>query len=592
MKNSLKALAAAMAIICVPACGGGGGSGGGGSGVNLAPVHTAPVTSSTTLAIGQSVSFTVVATDPESQPITYSAVSIPPGSTFVGQMFSWTPVAGQAGGYLATFRASDGVNNADRSISINVLAAPNNPPTFTAPTTVIYNITVGQNLNFGVAATDPEGQPLTYSGINIPPGATFSSQVFNWTPVAGQAGTYSVTFRVADGFNSVDLTVSITVTGGGGSTKMVPSQYSTIQAAINAAVSGDTVLIAGTGSWFEDLTLKNGVTIEGTPTGLRTQLHGTMTAANGVTCEVKDLKVYNALSLVTSNISGNVTFTRCTFIRASIEVMNSGSVMVQNCTFNGSVDYQSAYIQFAIRVTSGSATILRSIFVWWVTALNTTLPGVAGSHSECVFWNNTTNMNGIWTGSVYSSADPLHTAPEAEYYLDTGSPAIISGSVWAGSFGPANFTARPQVVSVTPHNGVIASGMNIVLEVDVTATGTPGAQVTLGGPGINKISTYTNFDVPNWETWEAGGSAPLQTSPVPLISGKAGPGFFPNYPVITVGQTKKFLVKADLTLMMTSGSSFEVWLLSFSWSNNGIGNGNGTDQNIPVGGISGGIRTF
>jgi len=47
-----------------------------------------------------------------------------------------------------------------------------------------------QNLNFIVSATDPDGDNLTYSAFNLPDSAVFDahSQIFDWTPAAGQAG--------------------------------------------------------------------------------------------------------------------------------------------------------------------------------------------------------------------------------------------------------------------------------------------------------------------------------------------------------------------------------------------------------------------
>lgn len=61
----------------------------------------------------------------------------------------------------------------------------------------------GQRLTFTVTAVDPDGDALTYTAENLPPGATFVNQVFDWTPAA--AGTFAdVRFRVTDGFGGED----------------------------------------------------------------------------------------------------------------------------------------------------------------------------------------------------------------------------------------------------------------------------------------------------------------------------------------------------------------------------------------------------
>jgi hypothetical protein len=64
-----------------------------------------------------------------------------------------------------------------------------------------------------VSATDPDGNSLTYSAINLPTNATFNAgtRTFAWTPVSSQVGTYNVTFRVTEGKLSDTTTVMITV---------------------------------------------------------------------------------------------------------------------------------------------------------------------------------------------------------------------------------------------------------------------------------------------------------------------------------------------------------------------------------------------
>jgi len=58
--------------------------------------------------------------------------------------------------------------------------ANNQPPVLQA----IGNKSVNENslLTFDVNATDPDGDSITYSAQNLPSGATFSGQNFNWTP--------------------------------------------------------------------------------------------------------------------------------------------------------------------------------------------------------------------------------------------------------------------------------------------------------------------------------------------------------------------------------------------------------------------------
>ena len=71
----------------------------------------------------------------------------------------------------------------------------------------------GQALEFTVTATDPEGDPLTFSAYNLPEGASFDAETgtFSWTPRYDQAGVYVVRFEVSDGEFSDFEDVTITV---------------------------------------------------------------------------------------------------------------------------------------------------------------------------------------------------------------------------------------------------------------------------------------------------------------------------------------------------------------------------------------------
>ncbi|NDD65464.1 MAG: formylglycine-generating enzyme family protein, partial [Acidobacteria bacterium] len=79
---------------------------------------------------------------------------------------------------------------------------PNRTPLLTVPSG--HTVSVGQRLSFTVAATDVDpGQTLTLTTGSLPAGAVFTqsgavSGQFNWTPVSGQTGNYTLSFTVAD----------------------------------------------------------------------------------------------------------------------------------------------------------------------------------------------------------------------------------------------------------------------------------------------------------------------------------------------------------------------------------------------------------
>lgn len=78
-------------------------------------------------------------------------------------------------------------------------------------------VVAGSTLQFNVIATDADGDYLYYSLVNPPAGAWFASNsgVFYWTPSNNQVGTYTLSFSVSDGNNTVYQNVFVTVLSNG-----------------------------------------------------------------------------------------------------------------------------------------------------------------------------------------------------------------------------------------------------------------------------------------------------------------------------------------------------------------------------------------
>ena len=89
----------------------------------------------------------------------------------------------------------------------------------------------GMLVEFTVSAIDPDGDTLTYSASSLPPGASFDpgTGTFSWTPIAGQAGTYSIRFEVSDGLSTdfEDVTITVNPPAGRGGGKGKNRRYET-----------------------------------------------------------------------------------------------------------------------------------------------------------------------------------------------------------------------------------------------------------------------------------------------------------------------------------------------------------------------------
>jgi len=190
--------------------------GGGSNPVNSPPVLAEIGTK--TVAEGAQLTFTITATDPNNDTLSYSASGLPEGATFnpATRSFNWTPeyhLSENTSVFPVTFKVSDGVAEDSEVVTINVVNT-NRPPVLNSIGS--QTLTEGDNYNLIISATDPDGNPLTYSAEPLPTGAVFvsSTRSLNWIPGNDQAGTYYVTFTASDGSLNASETVKITVNNG------------------------------------------------------------------------------------------------------------------------------------------------------------------------------------------------------------------------------------------------------------------------------------------------------------------------------------------------------------------------------------------
>jgi hypothetical protein len=184
--------------------------------ITVVNVNQAPTLSSIgnkTVAENVALTFTLSASDADSDTLTYSVNTLPSNATLSSSTgaFSWTPSYSQSGTYNLTFSVNDSHGGTASQATTITVTNVNQAPVLGS----IGSKTVAKNstLTFTVTATDADGDTLSYSASNIPSGASFNTttHIFSWTPADSQAGSYTVTFSVTDTNNASD-SEAITIT--------------------------------------------------------------------------------------------------------------------------------------------------------------------------------------------------------------------------------------------------------------------------------------------------------------------------------------------------------------------------------------------
>jgi serine protease len=166
-----------------------------------------------------------------------------------------------ATGYVTvTLTATDSAGKVSRdAVRIRVNSAPTLGPVIGSTTA-----TAGLTVNFTVTATDAEGDPVTFSAVTLPTGATLSpAGAFTWNTAGSSPGAYQLVYRAFDGFSSSSQgTVNISLIPGIGPPVITSGPVSVTvnegqTATFNVSVTGATPL---TYQWRKNGNLISGAT--------------------------------------------------------------------------------------------------------------------------------------------------------------------------------------------------------------------------------------------------------------------------------------------------------------------------------------------
>ena len=186
------------------------------------PLNQPPVANpdSTTTPANTAVTIAVLAndTDPESDPLTVTAASVPAaqGTVVVNadNTVTFTPAAGFTGNATISYTISDGTGTSSSTATVGVAAPVNQPPvanpdSTTTPANTAVTIAVLAN------DTDPESDPLTVTAASVP--AAQGTVVVNadntvtFTPAAGFTGNATISYTISDGTGTSSSTATVGV---------------------------------------------------------------------------------------------------------------------------------------------------------------------------------------------------------------------------------------------------------------------------------------------------------------------------------------------------------------------------------------------
>jgi RHS repeat-associated protein len=173
------------------------------SGSNLAPFIASTPRKQT--AIGQTYVYQIAATDPNSDPLTYSLINPPAGMSVNNQgLLTWTPTAAQLGQSAIQIQVSDGRGGiTTQQFGLDVVNfgnLVNHSPEITSIPTFTTNLT--KTYSYQLSGADSDNDTLIWSLDTAPTGMVIDSKtgILKWNPTSTQLGTHTVAVRLTDAY--------------------------------------------------------------------------------------------------------------------------------------------------------------------------------------------------------------------------------------------------------------------------------------------------------------------------------------------------------------------------------------------------------
>jgi outer membrane protein OmpA-like peptidoglycan-associated protein len=148
---------------------------------------------------GDSVSVSATASDPDNDPLTYTWLSSGGRVDGSGPQVRWLSAGTTPGSYTVTLHVDDGRGGAAScSTAIRVEPKPNRPPTITCSADR-SSVFTGERAHITCNASDPDGDPLTYTWRANAGKITASGPAGDFDTTGLSPANYAITTRVEDG---------------------------------------------------------------------------------------------------------------------------------------------------------------------------------------------------------------------------------------------------------------------------------------------------------------------------------------------------------------------------------------------------------
>jgi len=153
---------------------------------------------------GSLFTYQVIASDPESQPLSFSLTEAPSGMSInpVSGLVNWQPTTDQIGNNAIVITVTDEFGLNDTQSFQLAIVSLNEPPQIISTPLVTAN--VGVTYSYQIEAIDSEGDELTYLLIDGPNGLTINPQtgLLNWLP--DSIGAQNISISVTDSAGLTD----------------------------------------------------------------------------------------------------------------------------------------------------------------------------------------------------------------------------------------------------------------------------------------------------------------------------------------------------------------------------------------------------